>query len=428
MRSLKSLLAISIALVFLSVTCSPAWSVVPEPKSAGEFTRGKGTKTEESYKNEQAEGPVYEYGKGFLFGALHIKPTAEYGYVWDNNIFYDDSGRREDWIHKLIAGAEADLPVSGGQHTLTAGYKAEAEYFDRFEEQDHVDHSVSVGGEFSMNSFSFSINDVFETTVDRADTEFTNRVKREENALNALLEVPFAQFFLETELLSFDIDYQDDPLNERFDHIETTIFQRAGLDVAPSTQLLVEYGFTEIHYSHAADREGDAHQTSVGLRGYLGERTSYQIWTGAQTRIYEADERPDFTGVIVRSAVQYDFSEESSIVFRANRGPHESTFDDQSFYVRNRAELEWRQQVAERVFVSAKERVDYNEYSRISLRGGDDETRRDYVWQSGLGAEYFMPNELISFYCEYLYKGRDSNTFLLDYDAQTVTVGVRSIF
>jgi len=343
--------------------------------------------------------------------------------------FLEENGRQEDWIYLLRPGVTAEMPLGGGQHFFLAGsYVAHIERFARFDSENHTDQEYRLGGDFNFVPFNISLQDTYKKTVDRANTEFTNRVSRNENAFHALLEIPFASFFLESELVDYDLEFSL-PENSEFDRHDINLFQRVGVDVAPSTQLLGEYGYTNLDYKGSSfDRDGDANSGLVGLRGFMTERVTYQIWTGFQARIYDEDARPDYNGVVARGALQYDISSDSNITIRGDRRPEESTFDDQSFYVRNRLEVEWKQQIAERFFLTTKEMVQYNEYSRTSLRGGDSGTRRDYVWQAGIGLEYFMPNELISFLLSYNFRSRDSNTANLDYDAQNVNFGVKSLF
>ncbi len=414
----------AILLVFGAV--STAFSAVPEPQSGGKFFQSKGTKAAPNYEG-RAGGPSYEYGKGLQLWQVHLKPFANYSYKWDNNIFLEENGRESDFSHNLSTGVTGELPINGGQHVISGSYLADFEWFQSHTDQDHIDHTVVLGGDFNFVPFSLNLEDVFRRTVDRSDTEFTTRISREENTAHALLEIPFASFFLETEPYDLTVDYRI-PADDIFSHNQFIIFQRVGIDVAPSTQLLAEYGYENIYYWNVNDRDGDANQAAVGLRGTFRERISYQIWGGAQWRIYDVASRPDFNGFIMRSAVQYEISEASKIVLKADRNPQESTFDDQSFYVRNRIELGWTQQIAERLFFNTRENIQYNEYSRITVRDHTERTRRDYVWESAVGLEYFMPNDLISFFGEYKYSARESNTSLLSYDDQTVSAGIRSKF
>jgi hypothetical protein len=405
---------------------SSAFAYVPEPQSEGKYFPGKGTKASETYE-ATAGGPVYDYGKGIQWGPVHFKPTLEFDSYYSDNIFYEETDEKNDWVQRLRGEMLAELPLSGGQHLLSGSYGFTSEWFDEFDTQDHTDHRGTVGLNLNFVPFTLDLQNVYERTVSRANTEFTDRVKRDENAFHSLLEVPFATFFLENEITDFDISYDRD-VDAIFDHNLFTVYQRVGYDMTPNTQLLGEYAYINIGYDNAGDRDGDGHQYMFGLRGKITERIAYQAWGGVQHRIYDEDIRPDFNGFVARGAIQWDPTETNRILLRADRAPQESTFDGQSYYERNRAELTWRLQVAERWFVNTHGMYSFHEYSRTTVRAGFDEVREDDVYDVGTGLEYRMPNEIVSLLLDYKFTGRSSNVAGLDYEANEITAGVRANF
>lgn len=420
-----------IGLILLSLLVAHAvFAAAPEPKSEGKFFSSKGTKSDENYQGRAAGFLNYQLGRGINIGDLLIKPIVAYVHEWASNIFFEENGRKEDHMDRLNAGFGAELPLNGAQHLLSFKYMSMMEWFERYDQENHDDHSFRGQLDLNFVPFNLELDNTFQKTVDRSDTEFTDRIKRDENTAHVLLEVPFAAFFLESEFFDFDIDY-DDSTNSIFDHNEMSVYQRVGLDLGPSTQLLAEYGYTLIDYDHGDDvngRDGDAQQVMLGVRGNRGSRISYQFWSGGQWRIYDLSSRPDYNGLIFRSALQYDISETSNIVLKGSRLTQESTFDDQSFYVRNRLEIGWRQQIADHLFFNSHELLDYNEYSRITVRNNTERTRRDYVWESAAGLEYIFAQDFASLFCQYAYQARESNTSGLAYDSQSITAGIKSKF
>jgi hypothetical protein len=416
-----------LAVFSLLLISSTAFAYVPEPQSEGKYFTAKGTKASESYE-ATAGMPVYDYGKGLQWGPVHFKPALEYRYLWNDNIFYEEEIRKSDYVNRLIGALDAELPLGGGQHLLTAGYGFTREWFNRFGTQDHTDHRVKGGLNLNFVPFTLDIENEYERTVSRANTEFTERIQRDENAFHSLLEVPFASFFLENEITDFDITY-DRPVDAVFDHNLFTVYQRVGYDMTPNTQLLGEYAFINIDYDNTASRNGDGHQYMLGMRGKFTERIAYQAWGGVQHRIYDEDIRPDFNDFVARAAIQWDPTESNRFLWRVDRAPQESTFDGQSYYTRNRTELTWRLQIAERWFINTGGMYGYHEYSRISRRvTGEDETRRDHVYDVGTGLEYRMPNDILSLAVDYRHTGRSSNLTGLDYEANEISMGVKASF
>ena len=430
MRTIQKIQVLSAFFLFLLTLTGVSYAYVPEPQSEGKFFESKGTAASAEYES-RAGAPVYDYGKGIQWGPLHLTPTFDYDYTWTDNIFFEANNEKSDYVNRLAGELLAELPLGGGQHLLSGSYRLTQEYFSRFGAQDHTDHRGTVGLDLNFVPFTLNLEDTYEQTVSRADTEFTDRIKRDENAFHSLLEVPFASIFFEQEITDFDVSYSRN-VDAVFDHNIFTTYQRVGYDLGPQTQLLGEYTFINIAYDQQTlgDRDGDGHQYMIGLRGKFTERLVYQAWTGAQHRIYDDSVRPDFNGVVARGAVQWDPNELNRVILKADRTPQESTFDNQSYYTRNRVELSWRRQIAERWFWESSGSVGYHEYSRITTIPSlfQDFTRRDTLWDAGTGVEYLMPNDIVSIVLNYHFVSRDSSFSALDYDANEVSAGVRARF
>lgn len=422
--------SVSISVFFIATltSCSVLFAAIPQPKSEGKFTLSKGTKAAPAYQEQgRSETRGYQWGRGLELGKVLLKPFIQYLGQLEDNIFYSQSAKKSDYISRLSTGATAELPLNGGQHLLTGNFTEDLEWFAKNDDQDHNDYSYGGGLDLSFVPFSLNVEDTQRHTVDRADTEFTGRVTRDENVAHGLLEIPFARFFLETEGLNFNTSYRA-PENKIFNHNEFTIFQRIGMDIAPTTQFLAEYSYENLDYPKSGERNGDANQVMLGFRGNLTERIVYQGWGGYQARIYDNKVRPDFYGFVTRDSIQYAITDVSNVTVKFNRDAQESTFDNQSFYVRNKGSLAWRQQLAERLFLKTDGALSYNEYSRITVLGGQATTRRDYVWEAGVGFDYLMSNDVISLFGEYRHRSRSTNLDTFDYGDNMLSAGVKAAF
>jgi hypothetical protein len=417
------------ASLFSFAWASTALCAIPEPKSQGKYFQGKGTRASEEYELTSGVSG-YDYGQGLQWGPVHFKPNFDYRIRWDDNVFYEESGQeKNDIVNSFGAEAAAELPLGGGQHLLSGGYRIYRELFNRFDSQNHTDHRGWAGLKLNYVPFTLDLEDVFENTESRSNTEFTDRVERDENAFHSLLQVPFSRFFLENEITNFTIDYGS-LANTSFNHNIFTVYQRVGYDWRPNSQILAEYAYLNVDYSEIDDRDGDGNQFMLGLRGNLTELIAYQAWAGAQYRIYDEDTRPDFNDFIFRGALQYQASEFSSLTLKGDRSPQESTFDNQSYYTRNYLELNWRRKVHERIYWNTLGNMSYNEYSRITVRPStsEAETRRDWQWQAGTGLEYLMPNDIVAVFVDWRYVQRESNLDGLDYEGNQISAGVRASF
>ena len=412
--------------LFIPVLCQAA---VPQPKSEGKYFSGKGTRASEGYEST-AGMPVYDYGKGIQWGPVHFRPSLDYRFRWEDNVFLEESGEeKNDLINSIYGDLSAELPLGGGQHLVTAGGSFVREIFGSFDSQNHTNYMIHGGAKLNYVPFTLDFDDIYEQTESRSNTEFTQRVKRDENAFHSLLEVPFSQFFLENEITNFTSDYSL-AANEVFSHNLFTVYQRLGHDISPNTQVLAELTYINIDYSHVGDRNGEGFQYTGGLRGNLSEFIAYQAWIGAQHRSYDSDVRPDFNNLVFRAALQYEPSSLSTWVLKWVRLPQESTYDGQSFYTHNQADLSWKRQIRDRVYWNTQGSIGYNEYSRITVRAAtsEAETRRDWLWNAGTGLEYKMPNDIVSLTLDYRYVNRESNMDGLDYEGNEVSVGAKALF
>ncbi len=407
-----------------------AQAAVPQPKSEGKYFHGKGTKTAEDYEDTAGQSSYDYANKGFEVGPVHLRPSADYQFRWDDNVFLEESGQeKNDLINTLRGKLNAELPLNGGQHLLTAGGSIYREIFHRFDNQNHTDYSVNAGLKLNFVPFTLDIDDLHEQTESRANTEFTDRIQRDENAFHSLLEVPFSQFFLENEITNFWVDYGE-ITDQSFNHNLFTVYQRIGHDWTPAMQVLAELSYINIDYTEVGDRNGDGYQYMGGIRGNFTELIAYQAWLGVQHRIYDQEIRPDYNNLVFRGALQYDPTELSTWILKGDVSPEESTFDNQSYYTRSRAELTWNRQIHDRIYWNSHGMVSYNDYSRITVRRAtsEEETRRDWVWEGGTGLEYRLPNDVVSVTLDYRYSGRESNLDGLDYGGNEISAGVRAAF
>src|SRR4051812_17577498 len=105
---------------------------------------------------------------------------------------------------------------------------------------------------------------------ERGGSEVTRRQERDENYLSGVLTISFGEFFQETEVSHYNLEFQE-PGFENFDRQEFRVMPRIGMNVGDRTQALVEYGLTRIDFDRMTERNGWAHEGSLGVRGFLGQ-------------------------------------------------------------------------------------------------------------------------------------------------------------
>jgi len=428
----KVVIVFSAFFIIVGFSIQSAWAISsPEPQSGGRFFSGKGTKSSAVYSYENSVDDTYmqksdarssfdehHYGKGLNLGILHVEPSLGYTGEWDSNIFLEEKNTDGDYINRLTGGLDAYLPMLDGKYLLFAGVQSRSEWFVDHSNESHTDWSYQAGGEINFNAFQIKVDDVFKDTTDRSDSELTQRVKRYENILKGLVTVPFGRFFSETEVNDHIIHFREAGFDQ-FNLNAFSIYPRLGFDVGPRTQALVEYGYYHAHYENLSDRDGDAHQGQVGLRGFLGsgDLVSYQLWGGWQFRNYDNGSLAGFSSFVGHGELVYNPTELSQFILRGARRPEESLSANQTFYTRNEVSLRYRRQVAQQWFVNAQGGVGLNHYPN---------NRIDFIWEPGAGVEYVLPGNIMALFTEYRFSQRLSDVSGSDYNRHLIDFGIKA--
>ncbi len=420
----SQLLAKFFVVFFMTITwCTLSWAVYPpEPQSGGRFFSSKGTKGAQEYRYLGRTGVLrdyedYYYGKGLKHEIFNVRPYLSYTGDWDSNVFLTDDDEASDYISRLNWGADGEMVMEEGKYVLSSGIHSESEWFAQHGDENHTDWVYQLGGEMNFTHFQVKVFEEFQRTVNRAGTELTNRLARNENYLSGLITIPFGQFFHETEVSHYKLEFRD-PVLDLFDRQEFRVVPRLGMDVGDRTQALVEYDITNINYDSSEDRNGDAHQVALGARGFLGEGdlVTYQAWAGWQVRNYDSDARDDFSGFVFRSNVEYRRSELSKFYLEANRRPVESVSTTNSYIVRNEVAARWRRQITEKLGGELQGFVGFDDYSNGRL---------DFYWEPGTRLDYLLPGNVAHLFTEYRYTGRHSDASNSDYMRHLVSFGIR---
>lgn len=418
-RMLGLMMSFSALVLFGSTS---VWAVyAPEPQSGGRFFNSKGTRSANEYQymgrtgNRQYEDYL---GKGYQYEMLHLKPYAGYTGEWDTNVFLEDDDTDQDYINRLNWGLDAEVPMEDGKYVLGGGVHSESEWFAEHSSENHTDWIYQGSAEMNFNSFSVALFEEFRDTSSRADSELTTRTERNENYLDALITIPFGEFFQETEVSHYNLEFDDSTGMGIFDRQEFRVIPRVGINVGDRTQVLTEYDWTHIDYDTNNDRNGMAHQLAAGVRGFLGagDLVTYQAWAGWQFRNYNSDLRDDFSGFVFRSDVEYRRTEFSRFAFEIHRAPVESVTTNNSYIVRNELAARWRRQISERLSGELRGGLGFYDYS---------DGRLDFYWEPKVKLDYLLPGNFARLFTEYRFSGRNSDVSDRDYARHLLNAGIR---
>ncbi len=423
-----SLLSLMIFAVLAFHGAPISWAVyAPEPKSGGRFFESKGTKSAADYQylgrpGERVYDDYYDYyrGKGLQLEMLKLRPYLGYTGEWDTNIFLEEDDPNQDYISRLNWGAEAEIPMEDGKYNVFGGIHSESEWFAENNQENHTDWIYQLGTTLNFNSFSLEVFEDLRRTVNRAGSELTGREDRWENYIMGLLTIPMGEIFSETEVSHYLLNFRDDA-REAFDRDEFRVIPRIGWNAGDRTQVLVEYGITDIDYKELDDRNGMSHALSLGARGFLGQGdlVSYQAWGGWEIRNYNSDMREDFSGFIFRGDLAYRYSEQSKFFLETSRRPEESVSETNSFISKNDIAARWRRQLTESLGGEVRGAMGFYDYSS---------GRFDFYWEPGAKIDYLLPGRFrfAHLFTEYKFTARHSDAANADYFRHRWNFGVRA--
>lgn len=433
MTTTKKFLVYGLMIAAVTLGSGNAWAIYsPEPQSGGRFFPSKGTRAAEDYtvstesydsslsKTEEGAFDQQYYGKGLNIGNAKLLPSASYVGEYDSNIFLEEGGTDDDYISRLLFGLDGYAPFEGNKYALFGGVHNETEFFANHHGENHTDWTYQLGGSANFNSVNVSVFDQFKDTSERSDNELTQRIQRYENYLDGLINIPFGQFFSETEISDFNLNFSGNDDFQGFDRHEFAVYPRLGFDLTPRTQALLEYGFINIYYPNKDDRDAVVNQIQAGLRGFLGkgDLLSYQVWGGFQFRHYhESDALTDFNGFVGHGQLVYKPSEIQQFIVEAIRRPEESLESNQTFYVRNDVGIRYRRQIAESWYANARFGFGFNHYNS---------NRLDFIWEPSAGIEYVLPGKILALFTEYKFSARNSDADGRDYKRHIADFGIRA--
>lgn len=429
----KNLQIYFLILTAFMLAAQSAWAVYPpEPQSGGRFFPGKGTRAGAEYAEyvENSDDSSYartengnfdrqHYAKGLKLGIVQVRPSVGYTGEYDSNIFLKQSNRQDDYISKLLGGVDADVLMDGGKYILTGGVQTKSEWFADHSSEDHTDWTYQLGGEIHLPKVDLTVHDDFRDTRDRTDSELTDRINRYENRLDGLATIPFGQFFSETQATDFIVDFRDSTALQQFNRHEFSVYPRLGMNIGTKTQALVEYGFTDINYEKQDDRDGTAHQAQLGVRGFLGNADlfAYQLWGGWQFRHYDNGDLQSFDSFVGHGELTYRAGASTQLAFQVIRRPEESLDAGQTFYTRNEAAFQVKQQIAQQWYVTGRAGAGFNHYSNDRL---------DFLWEPSVGLEYVLPGKILALFTEYKFSARESDASNRDYNRHIANFGIKA--
>ncbi len=358
-------------------------------------------------------------------GNLEVTPGVAFKEVWDSNIFYDPASEKDDFIHVITPSVGGEYTFGNGKkHNVTASYSAEVGIFSKYDDQNYGNHDVNTGLGLDFKNYSLDVNNRFQFTSSRAGTEFERRTLRKEDNFSTVLGWHFNKFDFDTGYEFFTVDYLSDTLDS-IDRYDNSGWITGYMQLWPKTRGLLEFKYTNLQYSDATGRDGNAYRIMAGLEGKLAAKITGIAKAGYKLKAYDDSTHKDFSNAVAEVGLLYEPNDRTDLSLSYIREPYESTYTDNNYYTGYHVLANLEYQFAKDFVAKADAQYFLNQYPTVAT--GETKKRTDHEWSLGTGLDYHWKEWLIAG-IGYSFHQRESNINARDYDQHMIMGDVRLTF
>lgn len=343
---------------------------------------------EEALRLRQKE---YQDVKGIRIGqAASLKAMISQEGQFDSNIFLTSNDKKHDYISITSPKFLLDVPMGRDARNLfQLMYAADIAAFSDFKSQNHVNQNVMAKADLSLPFGYLNAQNDFKDTVDRASTEFTNQVRRNENLSRFIFGVGLNKLSYEAGYSHFLRDYRESGFNT-FNYTEDVYSGTAFYRVFPKTKALLEYDYGVIKYLNDATRNGDYSQVRTGFKLDLTGKTTGLVKVGYQQRNYDTQARSGFDGFVAEAGINTVFSERTSIALKFLRTAVESISSNNNYFDLNSVGVLLTQKLIGKFTLLLSTQFDRRDYPEVDPTA--DVKQRDSVLTEGITLQYRVKN------------------------------------
>ncbi len=356
-----------------------------------------------------------------------IHPIAGVKEQFDSNVFLDATGEKKEWITTLTGGFKLVAPMA--DNTLRAGYILDYNIFANYHKQSSLNHWANIGIDVPWRDVVWSLDDTFRRVYDRPDTEFTQRLLRYINNVDAKVVSVESEY----SRLGYEIYYDNqliDYVTEGFqgeDRRDNTVNGILRYRLGAKTWVLGEFDYGNVSYVKKVNSDSNWYQGLVGVRGKLAAKLTGEAKIGWQYRDYVRDNENDFDSLVTMAGLLGEFTERDTLGIKWIRSPYESLYSGTNYYIDNSIDLQYRHKFNHKVTGILGGLYRLSQYPEETAEGGTWKKRLDNTWNAGAGLEYQMQKWLL-WSVDYKFLQRKSNFGNYDYNDNLVTVSGKATF
>ena len=341
---------------------------------------------------------------GDWVGGLRVTPFLCERVEYESNVFQASSHARDDVIFRTIPGILVEY--GSGFNTLSLGYRAEVLSFLTLPNQDALHHLFGGLFQLEINRFRMRVRDDFVKTTDTQNLELTGRVESTTNTFGASAEYRLTdRLGVGVNGSSIHAEYPTVPELSRDEYLAgVSVFWK----VLPKADVQLSYDYGHKAFKSVALLDVDRHLFRVGLRGELTAKLSSTFRVGFETRDSQRPGVSGYQGFIMSGDWVYRPTERLTLTLVTERGPQESGFGTQPYYVATTGTLFAIQQLNSKVVVNLRVIAGDHSYPGPETFNGQTRRRHDTLlgWGGGIGYDI---QPWVRAGVDFVHTARDSN-------------------
>lgn len=366
--------------------------------------------------------------EGVKVGELIFHTGIKTGFDYDSNIYLTNTNRKDDTVSIVNPYIGFTLPIQ--DNSIGMEYDVTINSYNRFNENNHVDHRVQTVAEINLTDYKITLSDIYRRVTDRAGSENVNRTKRDINNFSLGVST-------QLEKLAFDISYANkledyltntivfDPMTYKDKSTLTHIFDiEASYRLFPKTSILWDnaVGFVD-YYKSSLPPDSYYIESLLGVKGSLTNKILVNLRGGVRYQDYDRSNLiydDKYCNFVARGGLDYQMTNDDKISLSLERSTYDSTYVNMNYYEVNAIGLNWTHKFY-KVTAGLLGSYQFNDYPEESTVGGVTAKRKDDLYSCGFSLRYDI-QKWFSLEGKYEYKKRDSEFATYDYKENLTTV------
>lgn len=372
-----------------------------------------------------AQAAYAQPGEGIKAGNWKVHPFAGTKETYDSNIFQEPTSEKHDWITTFLAGFDLEGLFAGD--AVRGGYSAEYNLFANYSKESALNqYADAMIKHIFKNDILLTVDDDFQHSFSRPDTETTQRVSWNRNNLGAKLSADYNRFGWSAEYRDVMYNYQTDgwEFENRWDNIVNLALSYR---VYTKTYIFTEFNYGNIDYVKKYNSDGNYFQSLVGIRGKITPKLTGTMKVGWQYRNYTRDTMNNYNSPVTMAGLIEQFTSRDTLAIDWIRSPYESLYTGSNYFVDNSIKLNYKHKFTDKVAGNLGGLYRLSQYPSDTLESGTWKKRLDNTWSVGAGIEYDMQKWLV-WKAGYDFSQRQSNFGNFDYNDNLASVSVKAMY